>query len=96
MNKHPFHIVDFSPWPLLGSVGALCMVSGLVASFHHFGNSLLYLGTALLFLTIVQWWRDVAREATFQGKHTIKVESGLRIGMLLFICSELFFFFGFF
>ena len=44
-------------------------------------------------LIVYQWWRDVVRERTFQGCHTLKVTGGLRWGMLLFIVSEIFFFF---
>ena len=96
MNKHPFHIVDVSPWPLIGSVGSLCLVGGLVSTIHRYGSTLLWLGLALIIATIVQWWRDVIREATFQGKHTAKVERGVRMGILLFISSEVFFFLAFF
>lgn len=45
---------------------------------------------------MIQWWRDVTREATYQGKHTRKVERGMRMGIVLFICSEVFFFLAFF
>nr|AKS04194.1 cytochrome c oxidase subunit 3 [Parasagitta elegans] len=96
MNKHPFHLVDVSPWPLMGSVGSMCLVGGLVTTMNRYGSTLLWLGLVLIFATMFQWWRDVTREATFQGKHTAKVESGMRMGMLLFICSEVFFFAAFF
>jgi len=43
-----------------------------------------------------QWWRDVSREGTFQGLHTINVTFGLRWGIILFIVSEIFFFVRFF
>jgi heme/copper-type cytochrome/quinol oxidase subunit 3 len=36
------------------------------------------------------------REATFEGHHTNVVQIGLRMGMLLFIVSEVMFFFAFF
>ena len=42
------------------------------------------------------WWRDIIREATFEGQHTAPVQDGLRMGMLLFIASEVMFFFAFF
>ena len=42
------------------------------------------------------WWRDVIREATFQGYHTPVVQLGLRYGMALFIASEVMFFSAFF
>ena len=50
----------------------------------------------ILTLSLYQWWRDVRREATLQGKHTLKVETGIRGGIFLFIVSELIFFFSFF
>ena len=55
MNKHPFHIVDFSPWPILGSVGSLCLVSGSVASIHRHGVTLLLIGLVLILVTRIQW-----------------------------------------
>lgn len=36
------------------------------------------------------------REGTFQGLHTAIVETGLRIGIILFIVSEVMFFSSFF
>jgi len=42
------------------------------------------------------WWRDIIREATFEGQHTAPVQEGLRMGMLLFISSEVMFFVAFF
>jgi len=46
-----------------------------------------FLVTALSF-----WWRDVVREGTFEGNHTAKVQLSLRLGMILFIISEIMFF----
>jgi len=42
------------------------------------------------------WWRDIIREGTFEGQHTSTVQLGLRMGMLLFIVSEIMFFVAFF
>nr|YP_009116595.1 cytochrome c oxidase subunit 3 [Polydactylus plebeius]BAQ20922.1 cytochrome c oxidase subunit 3 [Polydactylus plebeius] len=95
-HLHPYHMVDPSPWPLTGAVAALLMTSGLVVWFHHDSILLLSLGLVLLLLTMYQWWRDVVREATYQGHHTLPVQVGLRLGMGLFITSEVLFFTGFF
>nr|YP_010535103.1 cytochrome c oxidase subunit III [Aelia sibirica]UYA97070.1 cytochrome c oxidase subunit III [Aelia sibirica] len=95
-KNHPYHLVDYSPWPLTGSIGAMTVTSGMVLWFHKNEMYLFYLGLAILLLTMIQWWRDIIREATFQGHHTIKVTSGLKIGMILFIISEIFFFISFF
>ena len=45
---------------------------------------------------IVQWWRDVSVEGGLQGVHGSLVELGLRFGIILFIVSEVIFFFSFF
>nr|AAT08638.1 cytochrome c oxidase subunit III [Bipes canaliculatus] len=95
-QTHPFHMVDPSPWPLTGAIAALLMTAGLALWFHHGKILVLSTGMVVLLLTMLQWWRDVTREATFQGHHTNKVQKGLRYGMVLFITSEVFFFLGFF
>nr|YP_010310353.1 cytochrome c oxidase subunit III [Paramarcius puncticeps]UMY75888.1 cytochrome c oxidase subunit III [Paramarcius puncticeps] len=95
-NNHPYHLVDYSPWPLTGSIGVMTLMSGMVMWFHLNKMYLLYIGSTIILLTMYQWWRDIVREGTFQGKHTIKVTEGLKLGMILFIISELFFFLSFF
>nr|ANH55776.1 cytochrome c oxidase subunit III [Grandisonia alternans] len=95
-QAHTYHMVDPSPWPLTGAVAALLLTSGLAMWFHYNSMTIMLLGFTVLVLTMLQWWRDVIREATFQGHHTITVQQGLRYGMILFITSEVFFFLGFF
>jgi len=95
-KNHPFHLVDVRPWPILGAGGAITIIVGLIQWFHQFNPSLLFLGLFINSLVAIQWWRDVAREGTFQGHHTIKVSVGLRWGIILFITSEVFFFISFF
>lgn len=85
-----------SPWPLLRSISALGTTTGLVVWFHNKSINLLMIRMVLMGLIIYQWWRDISREATYQGLHTYIVETGLRWGILLFICSEVIFFFSFF
>nr|YP_010327108.1 cytochrome c oxidase subunit III [Abrostola triplasia]UNP54371.1 cytochrome c oxidase subunit 3 [Abrostola triplasia] len=94
--NHPFHLVDYSPWPLTGAIGVMILVTGMVKWFHNFNMNLLILGYLIVILTMYQWWRDICREGTLQGKHTILVTKGLRWGMILFIISEIFFFISFF
>nr|UZN44213.1 cytochrome c oxidase subunit III [Acharax sp. NY-2022] len=94
--RGPYHLVDYSPWPFTASAGILLMAVGSVYWFQGGNMYLLITGFFLLIITVIQWWRDVIRESTFQGSHTNKVANGLRWGMLLFIISEVMFFFAFF
>jgi cytochrome c oxidase subunit 3 len=97
-HYHPFHLVDPSPWPYVGSFGALGMTIGGVMYFHSYmyGDLLLLSSMSIVILVMIVWWRDVIREATYQGHHTYIVQRGLKWGMLLFILSEVMFFFSFF
>nr|QXI88782.1 cytochrome c oxidase subunit III [Ampittia virgata] len=98
MSNHnqPYHLVDYSPWPLTGAIGTMTLVTGMIKWFHNFNFNLLMLGYLIIILTMYQWWRDICREGTFQGMHTTYVLKGLRWGMILFIISEIFFFISFF
>lgn len=97
-QRHFFHLVDPSPWPFVAAMAAFTMMNGSVLYFHSFrgGNTIMFLGLFLVILTMIIWWRDVIRESTFEGHHTLAVQKGLRYGMILFIVSEIMFFFAFF
>nr|ATC73051.1 cytochrome c oxidase subunit III [Cuerna sp. EMHAU-2015-Zz052311] len=96
MNNHPFHLVDKSPWPITGSIGVMTITSGMIMWFHKINMLLFILGFMIIILTMIQWWRDVTRESTFQGLHTKKVALSMKLGMILFIVSEVLFFSSFF
>nr|AXS66625.1 cytochrome c oxidase subunit 3 [Curculionoidea sp. 2 KM-2017] len=96
LKNHPFHLVDQSPWPILGSFSMFSFMVGMVKWFHLHQYNLLYMSFITSVMVMCQWWRDIIREGTFQGHHTLKVTKGLRIGMILFITSEIFFFLAFF
>jgi len=98
VRKHPFHLVDPSPWPLLGGFAALTSTIGGVIFIHAYKGGAFVLALGLLFIiyTIYVWWRDIVREATFEGHHTLRVQLGIRYGIILFIVSEVIFFLAFF
>ena len=60
------------------------------------GNFLWQFGFCMILFMMFCWWRDIIREGTFEGQHTSIVQIGLKMGMLLFIVSEIMFFFAFF
>jgi cytochrome c oxidase subunit 3 len=97
-QQHPYHLVEPSPWPAVGAAAGF--VSALGAAMymhdHSLGHWVLGAGLALVILTMFLWWRDVIREAEYQGHHTPIVQIGMRYGMMLFIASEVMFFVAFF
>nr|YP_010535875.1 cytochrome c oxidase subunit III [Crypsis chinensis]UYB79087.1 cytochrome c oxidase subunit III [Crypsis chinensis] len=95
-NNHPFHLVDVSPWPLLGSLSAMTFMSSLIAMFHFHNTNLIWFSLLNMMLIMYQWWRDITREASYMGIHTLIIVNGMRWGMILFITSEVLFFLSFF
>ena len=96
MKNHPYHLVDKRPWPITRSLGLLTIISGMIIWFHTNENWLLIFRIIITIITIIQWWRDVIRESTFQGIHTNKVILRIKIGIIIFITSEVLFFRSFF
>jgi len=98
MKKHPYHLVDPSPWPLFASFSAFMTTVGGVMYMHSYqgGGYVLSFGLSMVIYSMFVWWRDVIREATYEGLHTTAVQIGLRYGMILFIVSEIMFFAAFF
>nr|YP_003734720.1 cytochrome c oxidase subunit III [Opisthopatus cinctipes]ADE05869.1 cytochrome c oxidase subunit III [Opisthopatus cinctipes] len=96
LQTHPYHMVELSPWPITGAIGSFMLTIGLINWFYMYSLSMIILALLIILMTMYQWWRDVIRESTFQGLHTSNVSMGLRIGMILFIVSEILFFFSFF
>ena len=103
--KHDYHLVNPSPWPIVGSFAAFTMLGGAVlwmnkdyGGFGGFAGQpwVLLIGVALLILTFVGWWSDVIKESVVEHDHTPVVKLGLRYGMLLFIASEVMFFVAWF
>lgn len=109
-HQHPFHIVNSSLWPIslafslfnlfivtIGYFNYYSMASltwDLVSFTYTIYSPIFYLIIFLFFLT--QWMLDIIREATFEGYHTNIVQTGIYLGMCLFILSEVMFFFSFF
>ena len=98
-KHHDYHLVDPSPWPVVGSISALVLAVGAITWMHHmFAAAPLVFGAGALGVvyTMIGWWRDVIREAEYQGHHTRVVQISHRYGMILFIASEVMFFVAWF
>ena len=91
-QKHPYHLVDPSPWPLITALSTLIMAWGFIVFMHDEKSLIFSIGGIALVLSSIFWWRDVVRESQSGSFHNKVVQIGLRYGMLLFIASEVMFF----
>nr|WIL10229.1 cytochrome c oxidase subunit III [Stenocladius sp. 2 XYG-2023a] len=95
-KNHSFHLVDISPWPILMAMSIMTMMMGTIKWFSMYNNKIMMIGMLNMSMITFQWWRDINRESTFQGLHTFMVTMGMRLGMMLFITSEILLFFSLF
>ena len=95
---HPFHLVNPSALPIVSAFSLLLMVAGGLLYMHHKpgGHVLPFLGLSAVLACMYFWWRSVVHEGMFDHAHTPAVSHGLRMGMGLFIASEVMFFVAFF
>jgi len=108
--NHDYHLVNPSPWPVVGSISAFVLAVGAIAYFKsRTGNDLpllganfadagpwiMLIGFAGVLYTMYAWWSDVVKES-ITGDHTPVVMMHHRYGMILFIASEVMFFVAWF
>ncbi len=109
-KNHDYHILDPSPWPLIGSIGAIIMAIGGIGWMRSLGEGaeglpflgvtiygpwVFTLGLLVVLYTMYAWWADTIKEA-HAGDHTPVVSLHLRYGMIMFIASEVMFFVAWF
>ena len=105
---HDYHLVNPSPWPLVGSISAFLLAIGGIAYMKtRIGQEFAFLGIPLggpwllligavgVLYTMYAWWSDVIAEGQ-HGDHTPVVRMHHRYGMMLFIASEVMFFVAWF
>jgi cytochrome c oxidase subunit 3 len=103
-EQHPFHLVKPSPWPILTALYLsnllfvfTCWLWGyegvIGCEFIQYFSICAEVGFPLI---VINWLWDIINEATFEGRHTKRVQKGLKIGFVLFLVSEVIFFFAFF
>ncbi len=106
--NHDYHLVDPSPWPLIGSISALVTAIGGIGYMRWLNEDsfsigsldlatpwLFFIGLIGILYTMFSWWADTVKEAN-AGFHTRVVGIHLRYGMILFIASEVMFFVAWF
>ena len=102
-KHHPFHLVNPSVWPLVGSLAAGLLAAMAVMYMHnktilglHPGIWGVVFGFSFVGYVMYHWWKDVVKEAVVEKAHSPITKIGFRYGMALFISSEVMFFVAFF
>lgn len=96
-QNHPYHIVTLRPWPILLSLN---LINLLITSSQLFQftpiNILNYICFIRILIIIYLWWSNVTTERYTIGDHIRLIQILIKIGIILFISSEILFFVSFF
>ncbi len=94
-KTHDYHILAPSIWPIIGAIAGFALLFGGVLWMHSVTPWLFWAGFVGVLYTMFAWWSEVVQESRI-GDHTPVVRIGLRYGIILFITSEVMFFFAWF
>lgn len=88
-QDHPFHLVSPSPWPLYTSISLFTLTVNAALSMHLFNNSYIFFYVALITVVVSMtfWFRDIISEGTYLGNHTLAVQKGLNLGVIVRRCA---------
>lgn len=95
-KTHYFLILSPRSWPILGSIIAFNCFFSICIIFKF--NEWINLFLSIIFLAILSffWWLNYAKELNVRGFIRENLEKRLKFSIILFISSEIFFFFSFF
>ena len=95
-----YHLVENSPWPLTSALSIFSLIIGTLMNIHFkhdvFGGTIILLSLFSLLFSTFNWWNDIIKEGSYRGEHTLKVQTNLNLGFILFVISEISIFFSFF
>ena len=60
-QKHPFHLVDASPWPIFTAFSVLTFFSGFAMYMHSYqgGEFVGLLGLSMVLYSMYVWWHKI-------------------------------------
>ena len=80
----------------MGSLSSLRFFLGVIIIVRLSSVYFFLLGVTILLILRFLWGKDIHRERCYLGAHRVEVVSGFKIGIIVFILSECFFFFRMF
>lgn len=95
-KNHNYFILNNSPWPLVRSLNSFRVIFSLLLFFKFRQPWCLRLNILNIRYCSFIWWMFYRGEFNIEGMTTGTLIEGLKYSIILFISSEIFFFFSFF
>lgn len=93
--NHDYKILPPSLWPVITALFLFVSLFGTVLFLHDITPFVMVIGVLGVLYTAFGWWSDLTNEANDEP-YTPVVQIGVRYGFILFITSEVAFFFAWF
>lgn len=107
---HPFHILRASYSPFITSISLLLLLKMFILPYFKYGfhekinfffiklklSTIGFFLFVIFFCCVFNWILEILGESSYFNLHTKEVQSGLRLGVIYFIMSEIMFFFSLF
>lgn len=90
-----FNLLSLNPWPVLMAKRVFLMFVGIVKMLYCHKFIIVFLGLRFVVVISFCWFKEIVLE-NFLGAHNSLMGRLIRVGMVLFITSEVMFFSGFF
>lgn len=95
-KTHYFYLLKPNPWALINSLAAFNLLLSffLFLKFNYIGP--ISIRTLFCITCMITWWVGYAEEFSLAGIDSFNLQMGVKTSIILFISSEIFFFFSFF
>ena len=96
-NANHYYVPNPVAYPVILSAGLLALASGFIFNINdfHAGKWMMWAGAAVILGMVFKWMGSVIAENQ-KGLYTKWEDKSFRVGMIVFICSEVAFFAAFF
>jgi cytochrome c oxidase subunit 3 len=92
------HVVPISPWPFITATSIMFLLLSILNFFRYvpFSSYFIFISLVLFILALLLWSSDVVLESVELKMHTSLMQRSFSFAIILFIVSEVMFFFSFF
>lgn len=95
-KTHYFFLLNLRPWPFIIRICSFNLLISILFFLKSYSLSCFSFSLFNLIIASFFWWITYRSEFNLEGKNSLTLEKGIKLRIILFISSEIFFFFSFF
>lgn len=95
-KRHHYFNLNYRSLPIILRLRSFNLIISMLIFFKFYSSTFFILNLIILTLGRINWWILFSEEINLKGKRSTSFEDGIKLSILLFISSEIFFFFSFF